>query len=336
MNGPTLRSIDDLAQLADGELASCLKSLRTAILEAKRQHAVALREGAITPDQKFSFLSFTWRPRRARRVDCFSRLAHDTPIDDIALRPSARHALRQHGICWIEDLSQISEQELLLEEAIGPRTMCTLRAVLESVGLEFLPNPDARGRAFEQSRAVLALSAAARQQALLQLDDGAPVAALGLKPRTLTRAFEQGCETIGQLRRLALGDLCGRFGKRQAREVYLSLEATGRPFASATSDAELWRRGLVDAKDLPVPTEDETPIAALRPWLGAAIDPLAAGGVGKLGELRIRAAAGELTGINGINGIGRILRDRVQEFLRSCEAPPPCHHDHAHEHQEPA
>jgi len=69
------------------------------------------------------------------------QLSPETPIDEISVRASARDALKELSIFCIEDLSAISEQELLKEVAIGPKTLGRLREVLSRVGLDFLPNP---------------------------------------------------------------------------------------------------------------------------------------------------------------------------------------------------
>jgi hypothetical protein len=138
----TIRSVDDLAQLPDDELLACMAALRTAIHEAKRQHAAAFREHQPAQRAAFSFLSFDWRPRGAQRLNMPTRLRPETPIDEIPVRASARDALKNLSIFCIDDLSAISEQELLEEEAIGAKTIGRLREILGRVGLDFLPDPD--------------------------------------------------------------------------------------------------------------------------------------------------------------------------------------------------
>lgn len=119
-----IQSVDDLAQLPDDELLPCLGALRSAIHEAKRQHAAALRERLIAEDSTFEFQSFNWRPRGAQRFNMPIQLSPETPIDEISVRASARDALKE-----------------LKEVAIGPKTLGRLREVLSRVGLDFLPNP---------------------------------------------------------------------------------------------------------------------------------------------------------------------------------------------------
>ena len=135
-----IRSVDDLAQLPDDELLPCLGALRSAIHEAKRRHAAALRDQQIPQDSVFAFTTFNWRPRGAQRLNLPIQLKPETPIDEISVRASARDALKELSIFCIEDLSAISEQELLKEDAIGPKTLGRLREVLTRVGLDFLPN----------------------------------------------------------------------------------------------------------------------------------------------------------------------------------------------------
>jgi len=320
MSHRTIRSVDDLAQLPDEELLACLGALRAAIVEAKRQHAIALREHMIPSGSPFIFPSFNWRPKGQQRLDSPGQLRPDTPIDEIAVRASAREALRDLSIFCIEDLSAISEQELLKEEAIGAKTVGRLREMLARVGLDFLPNPNIEERAHERSKAVLALPSEARALALRGLADSALVSALGLRTSTLSRALANGLETVGQVRRLTLPLLCENFGKREAREIYDLLMATDRPFASSAPPIELWRYGLVTTKELPVPTAPETPINELRPWLGTSVDSLSACGIHTLGALRGVASRGDVA---SFRGMGRVTSDRVLGFLGAYVTPQP-------------
>jgi len=139
----TIRTVDDLAQLPDAELLACFGALRTAIHEARRQHADALREGLIPRSSPFEFHAFDWRPRGSQRFSMPPQLSPETPIDEITMRSAARDALKNLSIFCIDDLSAISEQELLSEEAIGSKTVGRLREALARVGLDFLPNATA-------------------------------------------------------------------------------------------------------------------------------------------------------------------------------------------------
>jgi hypothetical protein len=136
----TIRSVDDLAQLPDSELLACLGALRSAIHQARRQHADALRERQQPVEQPFHFHTFDWRPRGAQRFSMPAQLSPETPIEEISMRAAARVALKRLNIFCIDDLSAINEQELLQEEAIGAKTVGRLREALTRVGLDFLPD----------------------------------------------------------------------------------------------------------------------------------------------------------------------------------------------------
>ncbi|MDM0073451.1 hypothetical protein QTH90_03605 [Variovorax sp. J2P1-59] len=148
----TIRSVDDLAQLPDDELLACLGQLRAAIHEAKRKHAAARREARISADTAFEFHVFEWRPKGPQRLDAPIKLSPQTPVEEIPVRASAREALCKLNIFCVEDLSAISEQELMMKEAIGAKTVNRLREVLARVGLDFLSNPTAEMTACEGLR----------------------------------------------------------------------------------------------------------------------------------------------------------------------------------------
>ena len=79
------------------------------------------------------------------------------------MRAKARGALFELNIFCVEDLSAISEQELMMTDAIGAKTVNRLREVLACVGLDFLPDPSDEVAAFEGSRAV-SMTPAAQQR----------------------------------------------------------------------------------------------------------------------------------------------------------------------------
>ena len=70
------------------------------------------------------------------------------------MRAKARGALFELHILCVEDLSAISEQELMTTEAIGAKTVNRLREALTRIGLDFLPNPMGQATTFEGSRTV--------------------------------------------------------------------------------------------------------------------------------------------------------------------------------------
>lgn len=149
----TICTVDDLAQLPDDELRACLAQLRVAIHEAKREHAAARREARISADKTLEFGSFLWRPRGPQRLSAPISLSPQTPVDELPVRAKARGALFELNIFCVEDLSAISEQELMTTAAIGAKTVNRLREVLARVGLDFLPNPSDEVTALEGSRA---------------------------------------------------------------------------------------------------------------------------------------------------------------------------------------
>ena len=306
----TLRTIDDLPQLHADALDACLAGLRDAILDSRQRYAAALNAGLLSRGSEFSFSSFTWLPAGDRRTKKRGPVGPATPIDDLELRTRAVLGLKELHVFCVEDLSAISEEELQAQDAIGTQAMRVLREALAQTGLAFLPSLD-------QSRSVLALPGEVRQQVLRTLDDAAPASALGLRSRTLGRATAQGCETLGALRRLSLDQLCDGFGKLQAREIYHLLEATGQPFASAATAPERWRRGLADVAQLELPTAPETPIAELRPWLGATTRLLAARGIHELGSLR---EAARRTRFAADMRISSVTAERLRDFLRTSAA----------------
>lgn len=134
----TISSLNDLAQLPDGELLACLAGLRSAIQRAKRQHIEA--QDAVSPElAPFSFTAYEWRPRHSRRS--VARPRPDLPIDELGLRSSISSALKDIGIFYVEDLAEADEDELLNHEAIGVRTTARLRDVLQQASLSFRQPP---------------------------------------------------------------------------------------------------------------------------------------------------------------------------------------------------
>lgn len=150
----TICSVGDLAQLPDDELLACLAQLRVAIHDAKREHAAARREARISEEKKLEFRSFEWRPRGPQRLSSPARLSPQTPVEELPVRARARDALSGLHIFCVEDLSAISEQELMTTEAIGAKTVNRLREALTRIGLDFLPNPMGQATTFEGSRTV--------------------------------------------------------------------------------------------------------------------------------------------------------------------------------------
>ncbi|MBB3182250.1 hypothetical protein [Variovorax sp. Sphag1AA] len=296
-----------------------MAALRTAVMEARRVHAISQQEGVVSSATPFAFHSFNWRPKTANRLDT-PLLSPETPIEELPLRKSVHEAFKALNIYCIEDLSAISEGELLAEVSIGRKTTNRLREILAGLGMEFSPNPDHRQRALDQSKAIQALSYEARAVALRDLKDSSPTASLGLRPATLIRALDLGHESVGALRRLRLVTICEAFGKRETREIYEALMLTDRPFAASAKPVELWRHGLADTDELVAPTAAHTPIEELRPWLGTSVDALQARGIYTLDALRRFAVDKAVT---SRRRLGKVTAERVATFLVTHVSPEP-------------
>lgn len=59
------------------------------------------------------------------------------PIRDLKLSAPAHRALENAGYRTIEDLSRITEQQLLALHGVGPKVLPELRAALGAAGLSF-------------------------------------------------------------------------------------------------------------------------------------------------------------------------------------------------------
>ncbi|MCR8960557.1 helix-hairpin-helix domain-containing protein [Variovorax sp. S2] len=306
----TIRSIAELANVPEGDLPACVAALHRGIVEAKRQHAAALREGLVPADTAFEFQTFVWKPTGSREP--FSALSAtlgpETPISELPVRPRVRFVLHQKNVFCLEDLSATSENELLRGEGLGVKTVGRLRELLRAIGLDFLPNPDPRGRALDESRALRALPGEILAATLRGLPDRAPVSLLGLRGPTLGRAHRAGYKTVGELRATPARDLAMRFGRSERQEIYKRLAETGRTFQNNHTASELWRIGFIDRDDIPFPKDAGTLLVDLQPWLGSAFKSLKRRGVATLGELRAAAARNELADISGIG-------DRTAEKL---------------------
>lgn len=314
----SIKTIEDLAQLPDDELVKCLTALRGAIVETKRQHAIAVRQQLLAPVSRVAFPTFSWRAPEADN-QAPAIIGPETPIADLPLRPSARRALHDRHVICVEDLSAVSEQELLRAKAIGAKTLGRLREMLKTIGLDFMPNPHPRRRSFEESKAVRALPVESRATVLHGLGDEAPLSSLGLRNRTLSRALRLGFATLGDLRGTSPSVLASDFGRSECREIYAHIRATGRAFLEPASEVELWRHGLVDRDELAIPSDPATPIADLRPWLGAACKALQQRGIATLDALQQAAAQGVLS---EVSGIGQRTAKRVLSFLKQVDVEP--------------
>lgn len=56
-----LRSINDFSLVPDDQIEACLDAFRAALIDAKRQHEVALSKGVVAPEWQFAFPFFHWQ-----------------------------------------------------------------------------------------------------------------------------------------------------------------------------------------------------------------------------------------------------------------------------------
>lgn len=136
-----IRTVTDLAQLEDTELASCLKGLRQALQKQRSRHAAAIAAGDVPPGSPVPFDEYVWQPRDSADAPADAVLQGDTPVDDLPLKPQARHALRELRILCLEDASAVTEIELRRTGGIGGTTVVKLRDLLAATGLTFAPGP---------------------------------------------------------------------------------------------------------------------------------------------------------------------------------------------------
>lgn len=313
MRTRTIRDLSDLAAVPESELGDCLRALRDDIRRARARHDRAVRNGLVPANSAFAYDGFTWR-RRTQEVDASLTLHRETPIGALPLRPSAKRQLRELRVLCLDDLTAISEDELLRMPDVGRGTLSQLREWLNVLGLGFMPPVDADRRHQEQSRAIRSLEPEQRGRAVMGLADSAPVSQLGLRPQTLNRALSNGHATVGDLRALTLRTLSIKYGKSQVREICAALSATGTGLRCKPTDVEMWRCGALELSELVQPDSPSTPVADLEPWLGAAVRHLERHGVRTLGELQALAGCGRLA---EVPGIGAATAERVLAKLAS-------------------
>lgn len=312
-NAPrTIRAVSDLAALSDVELQHCLLGLRAAIQARRRAHAEAIASGSLPADTPLGFDEYVWKPAEKRREDWAQQVERTTPIAELPIRRRAVHQLLHLRILALEDLSAISERELMTVKDMGGTTATRLRELLQAVGLGFAEHPDPETADYARNRALRLLPTEQRAAARAGLTDDAPLSRLGLRAATLERAKRAGWQVVGQLRAASLRDLNVRFGRKEVREVYLALQETGAGLRCNPSPLELWRAGILELADLVKPDEDSVDVMELRPWVGAVVERLRAAGVRTLGELRAAAAAGPL---REIRGVGAHSEERLLDFL---------------------
>lgn len=300
-----------MASLTDVELQNCLVALRAAIQARRRAHAEAVAAGSLPADAPLAFDEFVWKPVEKRRVDREQQFERTTPVTDLPIRRRAVHQLLELRVLALEDLSAISERELLSVKDLGGTTVTRLRELLHSVGLDFAEHPDPETADYLRNRALRLLPRDQRSAARAGLADDAPLSRLGLRGSTLERAKRAGWQVVGQLRAASLRDLNVRFGRKEVREVYQALQETGTSLHCNPTPLELWRAGVLELADLVKPEGDEVSVMELRQWVGAVVERLYSAGIRTLAELR--AAAGPLR--RTVRGVGAHSEERLLEFL---------------------
>lgn len=307
-----IRTVADLAQLGEDELANCLKALRCAIQERKRIHAAALSAGDLAPGTPLEFNEFSWRPTDRNRMIGASGYSADSPIADLPLRHQVKRALLERNIYCLEDLSEMTEFELRRLKDAGVMTVERVRELLAEVDLDFKAETEPARAASLRSRALRKMTPARRAEVLQGMGDEESIARLGLRDGTLKRAMAHKIMTIGDLRRMTPRSIAHGFGRNEGRELLAALEATGTGLKSDPGQLELWRLGLMRPEQLVRPESPTTPVEELAPWINFAITPLKKAGISTLGALVERAKP---NGLVGIRGLGMTHRARILEFL---------------------
>jgi len=312
--GPyTVETVSDLATLEDTELRRCLTALAQDIRRRRIEHELAIRHRLLPADAPLEYRRFVWLRRGDTEIQ-ISDLRPDTSIDALPLGARVKTQLRLMNVLCLEDLSAVEPNELLAARAIGATTVRKLRGWLLGLGLDFQAPHDERQRQLEQSRVHARLSETERTRALQGLGDAAAVGELGLSARVLNRVLARGYKTLGELRALTPKMLSVQFGPKEARALYGALEATGRGLASTPTPLQLWAAGLIPKEALERPESADTPVAELRPWLGAAVGPLARHGVQTLGQLVEWVRNGKVA---TVPGIGETTAQRIERVLEA-------------------
>ncbi|MFK4706024.1 DNA-directed RNA polymerase alpha subunit [Roseateles asaccharophilus] len=307
-----IRTVADLAALSDVELQQCLLGLCAAIQARRRAHANAVAAGGLPADAQLDFDEYVWKPAEKRRNDWDQDFERTTAIADLPIRRRAVHQLIELRILAVEDLSAISERELLAVKDMASTTVTRLRELLHSLGLDFAEHPDPATAEYARNAALRRLPEEQLRASRAGLTDDAPVSRLGLRNSTLERTKRAGLQTLGELREASLRDLTVRLGRQELREVVVALQETGAGLRCNPTPLELWRAGVLELGDLEQPADESASVLDLQPWVGAVAESLHAAGIRTLGELRSAAAAGQL---RTLRGVGAHSEDRLLQFL---------------------
>ncbi len=303
-----IRTLSDFLDIPEEELHRCLRAFRQAVQQAKADRADAVRLGK--PAKAIKFDTFVWEPQDREAQDV-GTLQGTTPIEELPLRPVTRHRLRELSIYCLEDLSEVSENELKCMPDVGATMVAKLRELLNAIGMDFKPNPNPVSAMYERNRLNRKLSFEERARSIT---DDSHLTDVGFSPATLKRAVKRGYETVGGLRALTLRTLCIEFGKAQVKEILDTLKQVGRPLHPEPTQIDLWRHGLLKSQEMQFSADANSALDDLVPWIGkSAVTCFKQTGIGTVGDLAARAEAG---GLRKIMGVGARTADRTVAFLR--------------------
>jgi len=302
-----IRSLNDFLDVPEEELQSCLAGLKAAIHRIKANQAALLRDGH--PEERIRFDVFAWEPVGKRRLETGS-MQGATPIKALALKPRVRHVLSLLNIYYLEDLSEISESELIREPSVGQTTVARLREALHAIGMDFKPNPNPVGAMYDKNRALRKIPVEMRAHSLT---DASHISELGLRSAILSRALDRDVITVGDLRAHSLRSLCMLFGQSQVKEILAVLDRAGKPLTTRPNQLELWRHGLLTADEVHVETARTGAVLNLAPWIGwACAKMLEEREVKTVGDLLNALKRGDL---GKLKGVGKGTEARVKRIL---------------------
>lgn len=280
MQSLTFRSLEDFTQVAAADLPRCMHAFSQLILQTRDRRADVLK---INPQGAPKRLEeFVWRSRDAVLIDK-QKLSRTTPIEELGLKPTALHHLRDMRVFCLEDCAEVFARELQVRPDIGNKTIAILREQLLAIELDFKEDPDPERALLNRSRSYRRQPLADRAEAISDEDH---VYVLGLKDATLSKAVDNGLTTVGLLRSYDLENHRIIFGKQQYLEIEAALKCIQRYFLNPPTARVLWRYGLKKINELTLPSDPNTPLKELQPWLGVTIRVLSSQGITTLGDLR--------------------------------------------------
>lgn len=260
-----IRKLSDFLEIPEGELHRCLNSFRMAVLKAKADRMALQQNGKA--QEGINFDSFVWRQNVTDETLDLG-LHPATPVDELPIRHKVKTALKNMNVFALEDLSEVTESELLMISNSGRITVEKLRSMLAKIGLMFKSETDPAQKLQTENRLARRLPAADR---LKSVTNESSVSELGLKQSTLERALRNGHLTVDHLRALSPRDLLLSYGNKQLEEIVTIFSQAGVAFHNPLSNLDLWWLGLLKRDDLPYPTDPNAGIGEAAPWLGSSV-----------------------------------------------------------------